>query len=236
MEQEQLKEEILQQLRLERQVREEFERRGGEGPTEKPRFAWLESKIGLLVVGAVVSGVFVPAFQFTQETFKWMRENRYNALTRQIDDMRNSLKQLIAAHALLAATYNLGLSIPDELMLKDAARAQEARARIRDLRLQRIQQNGTFASTILFFPRSAQGGIRSAWNDYLAAADRLQYAVDDGVRISMGPGGRARDQALNDALRQLDTQVPECNRRYESVLCMLQASIEEVERESARFQ
>ncbi len=235
MEQEQLKQEILQQLRLERQVREELERRT-EGPPEKKRFAWLESKVGLLVIGAVVSGVLVPAFQFTQETIKWMRENRYNALTRQIDDMRNSLKQLIAAHALLAATYNLGLAVPDELMQKDAARAQEARGHIRDLRLQRIQQNGTFASTILFFPRSAQADIRKAWNDYLGAADRLQYTVDNSVRIGMGPGGRARDEALNDVLRQLDTQVPECNRRYESVLALLQASIEEVQRESASFQ
>ncbi len=234
MEPDQLKQEILERLRLEREVKYQLQKETETAPAAPKRFAWLESKLGILLIGAVVSGILIPGFQFTQETFKWMRQNRYNALTHRIDDMRASMKQLISAHALLSETYNLGMAVPEELAQRNAAKAEQYRARIRELRMQRIQQNGTFASTIFFFPAATQEGIRTAWNDYLQAADRLQYAVDRTVNLAASAG--AKGDALDRALRQIEQQVPVCNQKYDAVLALLQAQIAEAENESARFQ
>ena len=59
-----IKNEILTKLAIEREVREQLARQQSEqgAPPKKSRWAWLESKLALLVIGAIVSGVLVPVF------------------------------------------------------------------------------------------------------------------------------------------------------------------------------
>jgi len=79
---EEIKNEILAKLEIEREVREQLRRQQSDQSvsTKKSPWAWLDSKFGLLLIGAVISGVFVPTFQFTQEGIKWHKQNRYDSL------------------------------------------------------------------------------------------------------------------------------------------------------------
>ena len=78
---EEIRDEIVTKLAIEREVREQLAKQQAEqnAPPRKSRWAWLESKLGLLVIGAIFSGVLVPVFQYTQERVKWHQQNRYNA-------------------------------------------------------------------------------------------------------------------------------------------------------------
>ncbi len=94
MDSEQIRDEVLARLEIEREVREQLARQQSEPsvPSGTGIRAWLDSKFGLLLIGAVISGMLVPTFQFTQEEIRWHRQNRYNNLARQLGSMRESLK------------------------------------------------------------------------------------------------------------------------------------------------
>src|ERR1051325_11030873 len=66
---------------------------------------WYESKIGLLLIGSVLSGILVPIFQYTQETIKWKRQNRYENVKYRLGMMRDGMKEFVYVHAFNAEAY-----------------------------------------------------------------------------------------------------------------------------------
>lgn len=235
MERDQIRQEVLDQLRLEREVKEQLERESAK-PAPKKRAAWLDTKVGTLVVGALISGFLIPAFQFTQETIKWSRQNRYNALTQQIGDMRESMKQLVAAQALVAETYNLASSLPKGSSPDRRAALERIGARFGELRMKRLQQNAVFAGTFSFFPAQRRKEIRDAWQSYLTETDGLQFGVENVLATALQPAGAGRDEGVEGAVSRLGGRVDGCNATYEKIFGAIQAAIEEVQHEGARFQ
>ena len=76
MDSEEIGKEVAVRLEIERQVREQLRNSENRGAAQnKSRWAWLDSKLALLIIGAVISGVLVPRFQFTQEKIDWQRQN-----------------------------------------------------------------------------------------------------------------------------------------------------------------
>lgn len=243
MDTEEIKKEIVAKLQIEREVREQLERQQGDrnAPIKKSPWAWLESKFGLLVIGAIVSGILVPTFQYTQESIKWQRQNRYSSLEHQLGSMRESLKQFIAVQALSAELYDLGLAIMDAPSTTAAQlQLEQWRKDFRALQAQRIQQNAAFAATVFYFPIGAQQPIRQAWNDLMRPSQQLQTVVGDllteNQRLARGKklvGGKPAKSA--DVGGQLDVSLAEVNQAYEHLLSMLRQQLLEVEHESSEF-
>ncbi len=240
MDNEQIRKEISVRLEIERQVREQLRNIGDQSAaTKKSHWAWLDSKMALLVIGAVISGVLVPTFQFTQEKINWHRQNRYDSLNRQLGSIRESLKQFIAVQGLSAELYNLGLEILDSssaALLQ--ARKEDRHEEFRALRTQRVQQNATFAATVFFSPTRSQESIREAWNNLLLPAQKLETIVGNLLR----EGAQGSDDKVsqkptaNEMAVQLDVSLAEVNQAYERVLAMLRQQLQEVEHESTKFQ
>jgi hypothetical protein len=243
MKPEDIKNDILLRLNIERDVRETLRRQQNEesAPVKKSSYAWLDSKFGLLLVGAVISGILVPTFQFTQEEIKWQRQNRYNALDRQLGNIRDSLKQFIAVQALSAELYDLGLAVLDARSAGvDGPQLEHWRKDFRALQSRRLQQNATFAATVFYFPTESQQPIRTAWNELISPSQQLQTLVGNlleenraalGKKVALGKIGNP-----NEAAAQLDTSVTKVNQVYEQVLLMLRHQLIEVERETFKFQ
>ena len=240
MDNEQIKNEILTRLEIEREVRKQLDQRSGEEPAPaKGRWKWLESKLALLIFGFFLTGILVPTFQYTQEKFKWHRQNRYDNLERQLGNIRESLKQFIAVQAMSAELYDLGLRILDTgSTAVPEERVDDWRKEFHALQKQRIQQNSAFAATIFYFPSGSRKSIRDAWNKLLLPSQKLQTLVGEllgeGARLSFGeealkklPGGIATE---------LDASMSEVNIAYEHVMSMLQEQLVEVENESSNFQ
>jgi hypothetical protein len=67
------KEAIAARIRTEERIRSELQ----PPPPTHSKYAWLDSKLFLLVAGFILTGILVPLLQFSQETIKWRRANRY---------------------------------------------------------------------------------------------------------------------------------------------------------------
>jgi len=242
MDNEEIKNQILAKLEIEREVREQLERQQSNqrnSPKKSP-WMWLDSNLGLLLIGAVISGLLVPTFQFTQEEIKWHRQNRYNSLERQLGSLRESLKQFIAVQALSAELYDLGLSILDTSSSGVArSRLEQWRKDFHALQARRIQQNAAFAATMFYFPTGSQQSIRTAWNDLMRPSQRLQKLVGDLLEENKtGAGNKviARKSAEpNEVALRLDTSLAEVNQAYDRLLSMLRQQLLEVEYESSKF-
>ena len=232
---EEVKNEILVKLEIEREVRAQLGRQQTDqsAPTPRSPWAWLESKIGLLLIGAVISGVLVPTFQFTQEEIKWHRQNRYDSLERQLGSLRESLKQFIAVQALSAELYDLGLAVLDKPSARVDTQLEQWRKDFRALQARRIQQNAAFAATLFYFPAESQQPIRAAWNDLMRPSQQLQTLVGDLLEESRT--GEGKKATANEVALQLDTSLAEVNQAYERLLAMLRQQLLEVERESSKF-
>ncbi len=240
MDKEQIRKEILVRIEIEQQVREQLRDIKDQGvPPKKSHWAWLDSKMALLVIGAVISGVLVPTFQFTQQKFNWHRQNRYDSLDRQLGNMRESLKQFIAVQGLSAELFDLGLEIIDiDSAVLLQARLNEWHKMFRSIRARRVQQNAAFAATVFYFPTRSRETIREAWNNLLLPAQKLDTLVDDLLSISaQGSDGKIPQKLTsNETAVQLDVNFSEANQAYKLVLAMLRQQLQEVEHESTKFQ
>lgn len=233
MNNEEIRNEILTKLTIEREVREQLARQqaADAAPARTSRWAWVESKLGLLVIGAIVSGVLVPVFQYTQERVKWHEQNRYNSLVLQLTNMRESLKQFIAVQALSAELYELGI---DVLQSRQAnvtdEQIQQWRKDLRALQQRRIAQNAAFAAAVFYFPLAAQPPIREAWQDLILQCEELQGQID-GV-LQKNP---KEEVNANELATDLGERLNKVNETYERLLSMLRQQLMEVENESSEF-
>jgi len=231
MERDEIKREIVSRLQLEAEVRKQLKLEESEGSQPK---SWLrssiESKLGLLVAGAVLSGVLVPTFQFTQERIKWRQQNQYDALQRQLGGIRESLKQFVEVQAVSASLYNLGTSLLDHGATNADERAKKL-VELRTLQEKRIQQNAAFASSIFYFPADFQEKIRAGWNRMIVPIQKL-----DGTVAILLEQGSKEQATIRDAPLELDSRLAEVNGAYDDLVSMLQDRLREVENASSRFQ
>ncbi len=230
---EDIKNEILTKLAIEREVREQLARQQGEpAPAKKNKWAWVETKIGLLVIGAVVSGVLVPVFQYTQERVKWRQQNNYNSLVLQLTSMRESLKQFIAVQALSAELYELGLDVLQAPGVIAAPMLEQWRKDLRELQKRRIAQNAAFAASMFYFPSTAQPRIRDAWNELIGSSEEIQGLITEALAQDGAPVSTSR---RNELATQLGERLNKVNQSYERLLAMLRQELLTVERESSEF-
>jgi len=243
MNNEEIKKEILARLEIEREVREQLERQQSDKSSSirKSPWAWLDSNLGLLLIGAVISGVLVPTFQFTQEQIKWQRQNRYSSIEHQLGSIRESLKQFIAVQALSAELYDLGLAFLDTPSA-DRLQLQQWRKDFRALQSRRVHQNATFAATIFYFPTESQQPIRTAWNDLMQPSQKLQTLVGGLLEENKTGAGKkvtgvtvGKPLEPNEVAVQLDTSLAEVNQAYERLMSMFRQQLLEVEHDKSKF-
>src|SRR6185295_1522004 len=92
------KNKIIERVQFEAQIRKDIQ--AASRDDDKPTKArWLDSKMALLLIGSVLSGVLVPLFQYTQETIKWKRQNRYENVKYRLGMMRDGMKEFVFVHA-----------------------------------------------------------------------------------------------------------------------------------------
>jgi hypothetical protein len=230
---EDIRNEILTRLAIEREVREQLARQNADpAPPKKTRWAWVESKLALLIVGAVVSGILVPVFQYTQERVKWRQQNDYDSLVLQLTNMRESLKQFIAVQVLSSELYSLGLEVLRAPPTSEPAVIEQWRRELRELQKRRVAQNGAFAASVFYFPAGAQPRIRAAWSRLIGSAEAMQGLIAD----ALDKHGTAQSAPVrNAAATSLDEQLHKVNESYEMLLAMLRQELLAVEQESSEF-
>ena len=233
------KDQIIERLRLESDLRKELQ--GEQEPKKRSRFAWVESKIGILIVGALVSGILVPIFQYTQETIKWRRQNRYENVKYRVGMMREGIKEFVFVHEFIAEAYEQARPLVENPVIgqKDIDDYNQKQF---ELQSKRFQQNAKFASLVIYFPETNRGNLRQTYNDYLTDVQvfmgQLKTAV--GIRSELL---KKQSESSSEQLRkqfeeiqtQLDGAITKLNQKYEEVLQLMKVLIGESENESENY-
>lgn len=91
---------IIEKVQFENAMRKEL------SLTEEPkRYGWIESKIVLLLIGGLITGILVPTFQYTQKLWEWKRQNKFANLTFRLNVMRDCLKEFNYLSAFAPEAY-----------------------------------------------------------------------------------------------------------------------------------
>ena len=84
-----------------------IQKKDGREKNEPTKESWVNSKIGLLVIGALLSGIIVPTFQYSQKFFEWKRANQYQIYQSDIKSRKLLLNKLIESMSYLAEINEL---------------------------------------------------------------------------------------------------------------------------------
>jgi hypothetical protein len=226
---------IVERIQFETQIRNDLAKSEKE-QSKAIRWSWLESKLGILLIGALISGILVPLFQFTQEKIKWTRQNRYENMKYRLEMVRNGIKELTFIHAFVAEAYErtrpfVNNETPDAKMLKSY------QSQIIEMNNRRFLENAKFVASLSYFAENERAAILEAFNEYLSSVHAFISLLDNRVgsrkRMSRATVAEATGTAgFDTALRSLMDEIGE---NYQYVFSIMQRYLGRLEDESIRY-
>ena len=226
------KREITERLRAELQIRSELQ----PPPPAPPKHAWLQSPLSLLVAGFILTGVLVPLLQFSQETIKWRRANRYENTKYRLTMMRECLKEFVYLWALTAEAYQrsqaIGASVTEE-----SANLNTLKEKFSELENRRYEQNAKIVSLMIFFPEREKiwEQFNAFLHDYQLFNESLRRTVQERYGGSSPTGASAVPNAVKSSSIDLDNSLMVLNQGYEALAEIMKQQIRVVESDSETF-
>jgi CheY-like chemotaxis protein len=218
------KQHILDRTQYEIQIRKEL-------ASEDKRAPWFESKLGILLLGFVLTGILVPILQYAQETIKWKRQNHFDNVKYGLTNMRDALKDFASEWAYTAEAYRQAMSYRQrkEISAADLAKFQTDETALES----RIyQQHARVVAALEFFPErdevsSALEAFQLAASDYYAALRASVEAIPvSGARKTGGAPSSPPD---------LETRIVDLNKKYSAVVQAMYQQIGKKQDENESF-
>ena len=223
---------IVERIRLESEVREELAKT--EAKVEPSRWAWVESKLGLLVIGAVITGVLIPFFQTTQETIKWTRQNRYDVLKYRLDSARSSMKELTLTHAFVAEAFERARAFQRGARDIEKLRA-EYRVQSLEMQNRRFQQNARFVGAIGLLNEAERDAIRRAFNIYLSTVQQLMNVLDLIVSARFSSDKNTNNKKKDNLRDSIQSLTEDTNTNYEKILRLMKDYLRRLEKDGEKY-
>jgi hypothetical protein len=231
---------IIERVQFETQIRKDVQ--AASASDEKPaRSRWLDSKVGLLLIGSLLSGVLVPLFQYTQETIKWRRQNRYENVKYRLGMMRDGMKEFVFVHAFNAEAYERIRPFAENKVV-DKKEFDSYYSQHIEMQNRRFQQNAKFAAFLIYFPEKDRGNLRETYNDYLTTVQtymgQLERLVQVRYNLTSSPKPDEKEQLLSefqDLTAKIDSSLEVLNQKYEEVLRIMKEEIGGKEDESEGY-
>jgi hypothetical protein len=222
---------IVERLRAENEIRKELSESEG---VNKSRWSWIESKLGLLIIGAVLTGVLIPTFQATQETFKWYRQNKYDNLKYRLDSARLAMKELTITHAFVAEAFERTktVSVDDS---KNGDSMKKYKAQTTEMNNRRFRQNAAFVGALGLIEEKDRDVVQELFNQYLSSVQQLLFVCESiaEIRMRYQSGSKAGDEGkLQKAQESLSKDT---DMRYEQTLGMLKNYLHRLEVQSEKY-
>jgi hypothetical protein len=217
---------IVERVQYERALKETLD------PKKASRWAPLESKLGLVIIGFILTGVLVPALQYFQETIKWERQNRYENIKYRLGLMRQCLSEYVLLSAFTSEAYLKAEPVISHAgALGPKERAEYLTQRI-ELQNRRFQQNAKVSALFVHF--RAKDMLDKEFRSYLKEVSAYMAQLDSAVDRPRGRGAPP-STAIEGVLHDLDVRTLELNEVYERVLAVIRKELSEVENESQSF-
>jgi len=143
---------ILERIQLEEELRATLSKKKHSSDGSLLSTVWEKagSGLGLLLIGAVVTGVLVPIFQNRQKTLEWERQIRYENVKFNLDMRRECLKEFMLAGTFLSEAIELVQPYRDDLRIPDKE-FEQLQQRINGIQSGRFKQNAKVISMLVHF-------------------------------------------------------------------------------------
>jgi hypothetical protein len=143
---------ILERIQLEEELRATLSKKKHSSDESLLSTVWEKagSGLGLLLIGAVVTGVLVPIFQNRQKTLEWERQIRYENVKFNLDMRRECLKEFMLAGTFLSEAIELVQPYRDDLRIPDKE-FEQLQQRINGIQSGRFKQNAKVISMLVHF-------------------------------------------------------------------------------------
>ena len=139
------KEKIVEKVRFEKSIREKL------NSEDKPkRFFWLNSKLFLLLVGALMTGILVPRFQQVQKELEWKRQNQFENINFRLGKMRDCLTGFVHLSTYMSEAYEIVKPLMDKDSITDDEHLKFEQKYL-DLQNRRFQKNAQVRSLVIYF-------------------------------------------------------------------------------------
>lgn len=212
---------------------------------EPKRFAWLNSKLALLIIGAVISGILVPWFQYTQKSIEWKRQNRYDSISYRLDMMRDCVKEFVYLQAIRAEGYERVQPFMVKTIL-DKNDYESFKKQFIELQNRHFSQNSKVTSLLISFT-SMNRNLMEAQNLNELFAKNVRYStlymrnIDDYVKLKYCTTNPDQCKQPNEKknIDEMENSINETmlalNRSYNEIISLMQNEIRRSENENDKF-
>ena len=200
-------------------------------------FSWftlLNSKLALLFVGAILTGILVPSFQHFQEKREWRRRTLWAKTDFRLEKMRACLREVTYLHAYGGEAYEM----VEPFLETDSFDNDDYEAfeqQFLDLQKRRFRQNATVQSLIIYYANASD--LDKLFKAYKQTFHRLMTAVKTYMMVrncrsnpsncSWAEGDKADLDSIKMRIRE---SIPEqLVRDYESIIGKMKQDIKATE-------
>lgn len=226
---------IIEKVQFENAIKKEL------SDSAKPKkYGWIESKIVLLLIGALITGILVPTFQYTQKLWEWKRQNQFANLTFSLTMMRDCLREFNYLSAFAPEAYE---------RIKPALKGKQLTSKeyddleheYVDLQNRRFTQNAKVISLMVHFKDTKD--FQNLFEDeYSIAFNLYMRDIDEFIRISRSVTLQTPNNLDNkvaerlDKLKdQLNSKLMELKASHQKVVYKMKEEIGRVEDEGRKF-
>lgn len=143
---------IIERIQLEEELRRTLSKEEHSSGRSLIGAIWEKagSGLGLLLIGAVVTGVLVPIFQDRQKTLEWERQIRYENVKFNLDMRRECLKEFMLVGTFLSEAIELVEPYKDDQRIPEKE-FEQLQQRIVAIQSDRFKQNAKAISMLVYF-------------------------------------------------------------------------------------
>lgn len=225
------KERIIERVKFEEKIRGEL------GDTDKRPSSWWNSKIALLLVGSLITGILVPWFQFIQNRLEWHRQNSFEYTQFRLTTARDCLREFVSLQVYLPEALERMQLLKETLPVESVDAAQLMEEFV-ELRVRLSQQNAKVLSLIMHFDKAE--AIRSDYQDHVAltsvSLNKVGGLVSAVYRASKSDANTTDLQEhIAKVTKEIVGDMQKFNRLYTQIINAMKTEIGRLEDERSQF-
>lgn len=215
-------------------------------PASPKKLSWLNSRISLLLIGSLLTGILVPVFQLSYRAIEWRRQNQFENVSFELRMMRDCLTEFVYLSACTAEGYELVEPFRNTVSLTPVLH-ERFEQQCFDVQSKRFKQNAKVRSLTIYF-RDA-GRVKdlvltyvhncNRYFDMLRTFVRTKYAISNstyGEQTGLDEEDLDKLEIELDELEiKIDGYDTTLDDSYMAVIAKMKESIGEAEDESEEF-
>lgn len=187
--------------------------------------AWINSKISLLIIGSIISGLLIPWFQYSHKSMEWRRENQFNNYKSNINRKELFLKEFMTLSAFIAEAYEVAKNYDQETFNK-----KEIIKKLNEIQSKRFHQIATIHYLLIFIKNDR---INDLFKEHTKRSVRLLKSLKQTVNLN-----NSDDKLLKtkrEAWSEIDKQINGITSSNKKITDILYLEIERIKRKNEKL-